>query len=88
METQNQQSFTPQPLSLGSWVLTVFLIHLPLVGLIAAIVWALDSNGDAGRQRYAQATLIIYGALVVLFTSLFIGGFSIFQSLLDGTARF
>ncbi len=64
------------PLSLGGWLLTVFLIHLPVIGFILAIIWAVDSSGDPGRQRYAQATLIFTVLMIVLAGLFFVTVFT------------
>jgi len=57
-----QQDTTP--MSIGDYVLMIFLSCIPLAGLVLLLVWAFDSNINMNKRNYARANLII--ALVVL----------------------
>ena len=49
----------------GQWVLTTFLLALPCVGRILAIVWAFG-NGNVNKKNYCRAWLIWYLIAIVL----------------------
>ncbi|MFD2756800.1 hypothetical protein [Gulosibacter faecalis] len=44
--------------SVGSWVLTIFLLGIPLVGLIYVIVLAVGDGRSVAKRNFARATLI------------------------------
>lgn len=44
--------------SVGSWVLTIFLIGLPVVGLIYTIVLAAGDGSSIAKRNFARAYLI------------------------------
>lgn len=46
-----------KPLSIGHWVLTLFLLAFPIVNLIFFIYW-LATDGNTGRKNYLIASLI------------------------------
>ena len=48
---------TEKPLSTGEWFLTLFILALPLIGLIMYFVWALG-EGNRGRRIFCRATLL------------------------------
>jgi hypothetical protein len=66
-----QQPVNPQPtedtsvMTTGQWVLTTFLLALPCVGLILAIVWAFG-DGNVNKKNYCRAWLIWYVVGIVL----------------------
>ena len=70
---------TPEkPLSTGEWFLTLFILALPVVGLVMYFVWAF-SGGNQSRRNFCRATLlwlaILFGlACVVLIGFLVFGG--------------
>ena len=64
--TYNLLEEPPQSIpSIGDWVLNIFLISIPLVGLILLIVWASDNN-EKVKKNFAAACLIWIGISVVL----------------------
>ena len=46
-----------EKLTVGQWVLTLFLMMLPLVNIIMPFVWAFGGNKDE-RENWAKATLV------------------------------
>ena len=46
------------PVTIGDWVLTIFLSGIPCVGLILLLVWAFGSNTPKSKANWAKATLI------------------------------
>tara|TARA_B100001758_G_scaffold220317_1_gene208961 strand:- start:3000 stop:3416 length:417 start_codon:yes stop_codon:yes gene_type:complete len=52
-------------LTIGNWILNIFLTSIPLVGLILMIVWATDKS-NINRKNWAVARLIWAGIISVL----------------------
>jgi hypothetical protein len=50
-----------RPLSVGEWMLTLFILAIPVVNLIMYILWAL--GGNVNRRNYCRA--VIYWALIL-----------------------
>ena len=74
--------------SVGGWMLTLFLMGLPLVGFVylLVLVLALGSGGSHAKRNFARAALIwqiICGLVAVLFFVLF--GAAIMASLPDSS---
>lgn len=44
---------------LGSWILTLFLVSLPLIGFIYLLVLAFGSGNSRAKTNFARASLII-----------------------------
>lgn len=66
-----------QEMTLGQWVLTIFLSGLGMIGIILLFVWAFSANTPTSKKNYARAMLIFQGIALVLtflFIPLFIGG--------------
>lgn len=42
----------------GQWVLNLFLVAIPIIGLILLFVWAFGSNTPPSKQNWARANLI------------------------------
>ncbi|MFT6828318.1 MAG: putative membrane protein YqjE [Roseivirga sp.] len=49
-----------QEVSIGQWVLTIFLTAIPLVGFILLIVWAVNTDTPKSKSNWAKAMLIFY----------------------------
>jgi len=47
-----------KPVSMGDWMLTLFLTAIPIVGLIMLLVWAFGGGGSASKPNWARAVLI------------------------------
>lgn len=55
--TGNTQEY--QTMSVGSWVGTILLSCLGIIGLIFLFIWAFDSSTIQPKKNYARAMLII-----------------------------
>ena len=44
--------------SIGDWILTLFLVGIPIVGFILLLVWAFGGSTNASKQKWARAVLI------------------------------
>ncbi len=53
-------------MSLGSWVITLILTAIPIVGIIMLFVWGFSRDADPNRKVWAQAQLIITAIGIVL----------------------
>lgn len=54
---ENNQQYHKEPLSVGQWVLTIFLLAIPIVNIVMLFVWAFGGNKDE-RENFAKASLI------------------------------
>lgn len=66
--------------SLGSWMLTIFLASLPIVGIVMLLIWSFGSGTSPAKSNWAKATLLwmlivigIYLLLIVLTGGLILG---------------
>jgi len=62
--------------SVGQWMLTLLIAFIPLVNIIALLVWAFGSSTHPEKSNWAKAMLIwfvIFIGLSVLMTLLGIG---------------
>lgn len=72
MEVYNNNSYhRPQPLTVGQWVLTLFLLSLPIINFIMLFVWAFGGNRDE-RENFAKAALL-WMVLGILLMIAFVG---------------
>jgi len=63
---------TEKPLSTGEWFLTIFILALPLVGLIMYFVWGFG-DGNQGRRNFCRASLLWFAIVFGLACMVFIG---------------
>jgi hypothetical protein len=64
---QNQPAPAEQPVSVGEWMLTIFLTMIPLVNIIMLFVWAFGSAANASKANWAKASLIWIGIAIVFY---------------------
>ncbi len=62
--------------SVGEWILTIFLTGIPFVGFILLLVWSFGSNTIESKKNWARAYLIWYviGIVVALLFLFLFGG--------------
>ena len=70
MEVLDNQQTSPS-MSVGDWVLTIFLTSLPLIGIILLFVWAFGDNQKVDRANWSKATLIWF-AIGIVFGFIFL----------------
>lgn len=62
-------------MTVGQWVLTIFLSGLGIIGLILLFVWAFGSDTPESKRNYAKAMLIWYaisvGIVIVTYILMF-----------------
>ena len=70
-----QNDFVPEteaPMTVGQWILTMFVSSLPCIGIIMLFVWAFGNEpGKKSRANYCKAVLII--ALILLVLEIILG---------------
>lgn len=70
---------------LGSWVLTIFLMFIPLVNIIYLLVLAFGGSNSLAKRNYARATLIwmLVGFVLSIIVAILLAmtGVSIFNEL-------
>jgi len=54
----------------GQWVLNLFLVAIPLVGLILLFVWAFGSNTAPSKKNWARANLIWILIIIIVAVAL------------------
>ena len=54
--------------STGEWFLNLFLVAIPLVGLILLFVWAFSSGTAPSKKNWARANLIWILVTIILLT--------------------
>ena len=71
---QYQQPVNPNdaPMSVGSYIGTMILFCIPLVGFILQLVWAFGSNVNRNKKNFCRAALILEVIVVVLYIIFFI----------------
>jgi hypothetical protein len=73
-----QDSYAPAPqgnISVGDWVLTIFITAIPLVGLIMLFVWAFSGGTPASKANWAKA-MLIWAAIGIVLSIAFWGMFA------------
>ena len=60
-----------QPTSVGGWILTLFLLSIPVLNIIMIIVW-LVGDTEPSKKNFIIAS-IIYGIIFTVLYMLFIG---------------
>lgn len=78
--------------SLGSWMLTVFLTMIPLVGFIYTLVLAFGGTESIAKKNFARATLlwsiivIVIGIVVAIILA--VSGAAFFESIRQQTSGY
>ncbi len=54
------------PLRIKDWIITLIILAIPLVNIIMLIVWAASGSTHPSKKSFAQAYLIILGAVVCI----------------------
>lgn len=55
-----------KPLTIGNWILTLIIVGIPLVNLIMLVVWAASGSIHPAKKSFAQAYLILIGAVLCI----------------------
>ena len=60
------RGYDEQPMTTGQWFLTLLVMSIPVVNLIAFIVWALGA-GNRSRVTYCRACILLFVVAVVAY---------------------
>jgi uncharacterized membrane protein YdbT with pleckstrin-like domain len=85
MESQNYVPSHKQfrSLTVGDWLITLFIQSIPIVGFIMLFVWAFGDNTHPSKKTWAQASLIFLVAIAVLSIIFLMLAGGIFMSLFE-----
>lgn len=53
-----------RPMTVGSWMMTLLVLAIPIVNLVMYLIWALSSAGNVNRRNFCKAS--IYWVLIIL----------------------
>ncbi|SJM51814.1 hypothetical protein [Gulosibacter sp. 10] len=92
---QQYQSGPPQNQapadSIGSWMLTIFIMAIPIAGFIYMLVIAFGGTQSVSKQNFARAYLIwmLIGIAIAIIAAILlaIAGVSFFAWFSDATSR-
>ncbi|MBO5265682.1 MAG: hypothetical protein J6B08_00120 [Ruminiclostridium sp.] len=65
-----------EEMTVGKWVLTLFVTSLGIIGLVMLFVWGFG-EGPKARQNYCKAVLIMAGVVIALYILFFVVIFAI-----------
>ena len=77
-QVANYKNAGGKPVSVGNWMLTIFLMAIPLINIVLLFVWAFGGNTEPNKSNWAIACLL-WGLIVFVLSFLF---FLIFGSFL------
>ncbi len=66
---QNQQQ--SPTITIGEWLLTLFITAIPIVGLVMLFVWGFGSGTNPNKANFAKASLIFAVIAIVLWVLIF-----------------
>ncbi len=73
-QSYNQNPAQPE-MTVGNWVLTIFLSGLGIIGIILLFVWGFSDNTPTAKKNYARAMLIwqaiAVGLIIIFYVGLF-----------------
>jgi cytochrome c oxidase assembly factor CtaG len=70
-------------MTVGSWVVTMLILCIPIVNIIMLIVWAAGSDDNPNRKNWAIAQLIFFVIGIVLWIVLFGSFMGVMSSMLN-----
>ena len=82
-QTIYPQSAQNQEMSVGQWVLTIFLSGLGIIGIILLFVWGFSADTPIAKKNYARA-MLIFQAIALALSFIMI---PIFFSIIYGIAE-
>ncbi|RTE11149.1 hypothetical protein EJQ19_03620 [Paenibacillus whitsoniae] len=67
-------------ISVKSWMLTIFLLAIPIVNIVLLFVWAFSKSENPTKSNYAKASLIWAAIGIVLYILFFVAFFGAIAS--------
>lgn len=74
-QSYNQSQAQPE-MTVGNWVLTIFLSGLGIIGIILLFVWGFSDSTPTVKKNYARAMLIWQAIAIGLIIIFYVGMFS------------
>ena len=56
-------------MSIGDWIITFFLVSIPVLNVIMLIMWVVDKNANPNRRNWAIATLVLIALGTVIWVA-------------------
>ena len=81
--TYNQQQTQPE-MTVGNWVLTIFLSGLGIIGIILLFVWGFSDSTPIAKKNYARA-MLIWQLIAFVLIIIFYGGMFVCLGALGGS---
>ncbi|MCH5195391.1 MAG: zinc ribbon domain-containing protein [Oscillospiraceae bacterium] len=86
-QSYNSVSAPAEEMTVGQWVLTIFLSSLGIIGIILLFVWAFGSSEPTAKKNYARAMLIweaiALGIVILFYAAMFACSFGMLGTLFD-----
>ena len=74
--TSTSVSNSANEMTVGQWVLTLFLSGLGIIGLILLFVWAFGADTPTSKKNFSRAMLIwyaiAYGLVILFYVGMFV----------------
>lgn len=70
MESEVTTTTIHPSVSLGSWIITMIIMLIPVANIIMLFVWAFNGSTNPSKANWAKASLIIV-AIGIILASLF-----------------
>lgn len=77
-----QQNY--KPMTIGDWLITFLIQIIPLVGLVMLFVWAFGGDTHPSKKTWAQATLLWFVIMIILFIIFFAAMWGFIMSMFGG----
>jgi len=65
-------------LTIGEWLVTKFLMLIPIVNIILLIIWSFNTSENVNKSNWAKATLIVYLVRLGFITTIALSFLSFF----------
>lgn len=72
MEEEKVMQNTDNTMSVGEWMITLFISFIPLVNIIMFFVWGFGDNTNPNKANWAKASLIWVAIGIVLYVLFFV----------------
>lgn len=77
-----QQNY--KPMTIGDWLITFLIQIIPLVGFVMLFVWAFGGDTHPSKKTWAQATLLWFVIMIILFIIFFAALWGFIMSMFGG----
>lgn len=83
MDNQEIAAHDQQPISVGEWVLYLFLLSIPLINIVILGIWAFGSEPNQTKKNFARAGLIWIAIGFIFYLLLMFLIFGTFSSMMN-----